>query len=376
MSCKIHFDPEPMGALGFVCGCGWRGAEPRYEMVPLMDEFVATCPQCRAEMQRDNVLVLDVGGGNRNVTKSYPDGKTWEKTLRTEVSELRLASDPRRMSSFTAKKWGSSIMWEIFRALEIKRPEKPRMADFETKELFFAAHKAYKAEWKKIFHSNFTIKQLLDGKAKKAGPVVAKEQTKAIVLALFGTLDGLKMSTGYKLISMASKLADERTKAAEAIRTRLMKRTTIKDMLNAIASKTSCDIDMAYLHSFLMQLFNRYGNMTIRTSAFKRMKVGSTWMPGLWMIKSTHAGVYEKSTWRYNDFKVMNASFFCNEEWSMNRGKPVMDKDGNGWIYNPETKDMDLVLSKDEDWHFTHGADWVRSDVHMGGKVPRHPGAE
>jgi hypothetical protein len=106
------------------------------------------------------------------------------------------------------------------------------------------------------------------------------------------------------------------------------------------------------------------------------MKTGTTWMPGLWMVKEVHAGVYEKSTWKHKDFMVMNPEFFSNEEYSMDRGKPVMDKDGNGWIYNPETRVMDLVLSKDEDWHFTHGADWVRSDVHMGGKVPRHPGAE
>jgi hypothetical protein len=377
MSCKIHFDPEPIGISGYICECGWYGTEPHYRMdgYPIF-EFFAECPNCGVAAEEENVMVIDVGSDVRNVTKVWPNGKEWVKQVRTDVLELRLAGDSRRMSSYSAEKWGSSIMWEVFRALEIKRPEKPVRADFETLDAFFVALNNYKKEWKDIFNKEFTIKQLLDGKTKKVGLVVAKEQTKSIVMSLFGTLDGLKMNTGYKLISMASTLSKSRAATAEKIRNKIMSRTTVKAMLDAMASMPYYSIDMADLNAILISLFNCYGNITIRTNVFTRMKTRKTWTPRLWTIKSSKHSVYEKSTWKHNDFKVLNASFFCNEEWSMNRGKPVADEEGNGWLYNPETGNMDLVLSNKNDWHFTHGADWLRSDVHMGGKVPRHPYAD
>jgi len=339
--------------------------------------------------------------------------------LSTQVVELRAADSMKSLSAYIGEKAGEAILWEVKRVLGIKTPEKPVWDKFADKDKFFEAYKDYKAEWREIFRAKHSICDLLKGITKEVlernspnNPYSAKQRTRSILESLGIDIPKAKMGDKYPFYALASDLSKDRVKQCVRVAKSVMARNTILELINGIMSRNPRE-DELVLANFLIQIFNMYGNIYIRRSVFKRMKrtpirmqkmtgeqswsdirprlvaenvkqresgffevrfEDREWEPGLWMIKGVAPSVYEKSTWKHEDFKALNASFFCNEEWSMNRGKPVMDKDGNGWIYNPETKDMDLVLSKDEDWHFTHGADWLRSDVQMGGKVPRHPG--
>lgn len=329
----VHFDTTIRGMLTSVCGCGyvgepidnWDGLKTNYE-----------CPKCGEEAKMD--MILDMGTGYRTVTKKWPDGKTYEKKIKTNVMELRLASDPRNMSEWVANKGASAILWEVLRALEPNMPKKPKMKEFKDKDAFFAARKEYKAFWRNAFRKEYTINDLLKGKTKiileKNNPHAdndPKAQTRAILVALGIDLKKVKMSSKFAFVSMASKLADKRAVAATKVVKAMMARTTVNALMEN--KKFFKHLELA---DFIMGLNIAFGNIAIRASVLKSMKnKNGEFLPGYHVIRTGTYRAFEKSTWKHKAFMDAHPEFFASPEFSMDRGKEVIMDDGSAWMYDP-----------------------------------------
>lgn len=429
--CTLLFTPGKRGVLTYVCGCGWAGEEPKHVLIPHMwrevrsyvssyhlkkrdvvegDGFVCfdaavwtlsrrpyeyvtlstkgdpqnpfgtVCPNCGNVLQEEDGLVLDVGSGSRTVTKHWPDGNPYKKEIRTDVIELRLASDPRRMSKYVADKGSSAILWEVLRALEPNMPKKPKMKEFATKDEFWKARSAYKAEWRRVFRAEYSINDLLKAKRRTMSDADAKEQTRHLLVSLIKEiktekglkvrgeyiLKHLRMSSKYKFIAMASEEADRRKKAAHAVVDRVMARTTL-DAAIAVAEKKG----MIDVLNILLSLREKFGNIALRGTALKWVAANRY---NVIAVSGAGFKAFEKSTWRYSKFKgqypdvyqaiVKNGKVYYEDMpgFSMDRGKPITKDDGSSWIYDPSA--AALVRLPDDDIHFVEYAerDIVESD--------------
>ena len=400
MSCDVHFNTDVRSGIVAVCGCGYTG-KPQDNW----DGFVTgyECPKCGEEAKVD--MVLDVGTAYRIVTKKWPDGNTYDKTIKTNIMELRMSDDPRNMSEWVAKKGASSILWEVLRALEPDMPKKPKMKDFvgqrvsdmksyidratsEAKSLakivgkkkavdfavsamedaqngkaaFFKALRVYKAFWRSAFRKEYSIMDLfkgkvhevfernnpygddakaqtraiLDAKAQTRAILDAKAQTRAILMAMGIDLKKVKMSSKFKFVSMASKLADKRAEAAFKVIKGRMARTTVNALLEHIGENEK----FAELRDFLLGVYQEFGNVYIRTSVIKSMKIGDVFVPGMRVIRMASYKPFEKSTWKHKAFMEEHPEFFANPEFSMERGTLTTEKDGSNWIYDSVWKGM------------------------------------
>jgi hypothetical protein len=90
-------------------------------------------------------------------------------------------------------------------------------------------------------------------------------------------------------------------------------------------------------------------DVSVRVSAIKKLLSDSN---GMWAI---HAGSYkpfEKNTRKYKDFIAEHADdFFNNPEFSMDRGKPVVQDDGSAFIYDQTWKGMVQIAGPGCDLH-------------------------
>ena len=334
------------GIVG-ICECGWRG-QPQDNWDGYRTGY--ECPNCGEEAKVD--MVFDIGTAYRIVTKKWPEGNTYDKTIKTNIMELRMSDDPRNMSEWVAKKGASSILWEVLRVLEPDMPKKPKWKTFETKVDYFKAKDKYKAFWRSAFRKEYSIMDLFkgkvhevfernnpygdDAKAQTRAILDAKAQTRAILMAMGIDLKKVKMSSKFKFVSMASKLADKRAEAAFKVIKGRMARTTVNALLEHIGENEK----FAELRDFLLGVYQEFGNVYIRTSVIKSMKIGDAVLPGMHAIRMASYKPFEKSTWKHKAFMEEHPEFFANPEFSMERGTLTTEKDGSNWIYDSVWKGM------------------------------------
>lgn len=360
MCCRSMFSPEKIGTIVYACGCSWFGSQPKWTLDtnikdPLItstvkgqlaimraesDPFVAVCPDC-GHNGVDGTLLLDVGLGSKYVTKTNDDGSTWNKEIRTDVVELRMANDVRRISSFTWSNWGFGIFWEVARAIDPEFPKKPKMRDFESKKEFFKAHKKFKDDRRRHLNTRYTIADLY--KAIKSNLVadLAKERTRALVKAIFGSLD-VKMTKQFKLGDVWS-LAINRSKSADKMISHMSKRTDIDTLLHAAGYNPK----YTDLVNILIRLRREFGNIGIRPSVVKAIL--NKPFGGMWVVRGAGYVPYDKSTRKYADFiEEHKEDFFENPMYSMDRGKEVIDHE-NGVVVTYDTDEDEMVETRELD---------------------------
>lgn len=327
---KVHFDTDILNSMFGICGCGyvgqladnWDGLQTGYE-----------CPVCREGVGK--TLILSVGQSKKVTIRRWPNGKTYEKAIKSNLLELKAQGDI-TLAEYTAEKDSAAILWELLRTLEPKIPKKPKMKNFSSKEEFFKSKEVYKSFWRTTFRRSWSIAELLQAKVISLNGDVAKakEQTKACLLALGVDLKTAKMSSKYPFISLASLLADKRKEANLTVTKRVMSRVTVGNLLERLEGKSDSRTSM--LQKWLEGVMEMFDNISIRTSVIKSMRLGDTFVPGFTIIKMEKKGIYESSTWRYRTFMDEHPEFFGNPEFSMDRGKPKMDPEtGMSWVYDP-----------------------------------------
>jgi hypothetical protein len=368
--------------------------------------WVMECPSCKNTLS--GVLVLDVMSGTKGIVKKsdWNPKKTWIKKIKTNVFELRNADDIKSLSVRNAEAIGSSILWEVIRGLKIEMPKKPKAKDMD-KTTYLTAKKAYSNEWKKAFNREDSIADLFRKMSMDLNPGLAKERTRAILTALKIDLSKAKMNDKFKLVSMASKISDMRTKAAVDMVTRLSKSAPLSAWIKGIkvnpndyiSSDTSRDKvrairqmhesvlktliatermggfakgremiklveerikeltprPTAFLEPVLKALYNMdLGDIIIRGTAIAKIKhiVESRNGNGMFAIHMGNYKPFEKNTRKYKEFIAEHAKdFFENPAYSMDRGKPIVQDDGSAFIYDPTWDGMVQVMGPGGDLH-------------------------
>jgi len=317
-----------------VCTCGFAGEAIRTyddkDPNPFNNTYV--CPVC-GEMGVKDVFLLDVGVGSRTVTKTNEDGSTWNKEIKTAVVELRMASDVRRISKWTWSNWGFGIFWEVQRLLDPEFPKKPKMKDFEDKGLFFKAHKEFKPTRNAHLNKVFSINDLFTALKREYNADTAKERARSLVTSIFGDLN-VKMTDTFKLRDVWS-LAISRSKTADKMIDMFNKRTTVNDLLNATDGKE----EFEGIHNIMLNIHCEHGNIGIRPSVVKAIRKAGY---GLFEIRGAYYTPYDKSTRKHQEWiDAHKEDFFENPEFSMDRGKEVIDYDKEVVVgYDPDSDEM------------------------------------
>lgn len=316
-----------------VCTCGFAGEATRTydDKDPNPFNNTPICPMC-GEMGVKGSILLDVGVGRRYVTMTN-DGSTWTKEIKTDVVELRMASDVRRISKWTWSNWGFGIFWEVQRLLDPEFPKKPKMKDFEDKGLFFKAHKEFKPTRNTHLNKVFSINDLFTALKREYNADIAKERARSLVTSIFGGLN-VKMTDTFKLRDVWS-LAISRSKTADKMIDMFNKRTTVDDLLVATDGKE----EFEGIHNIMLAIHSEYGNIGIRPSVVKAIRKAGF---GMFEIHGASYTPYPKSTRKYDEWiEAHKEDFFENPEFSMDRGKEVIDYDKEVVVgYDPESEEM------------------------------------
>lgn len=329
----------------YVCTCGFHGEDAKM-VGPELYGQEAVCPECGASVS--GTILMDVGSGERSVTKTWPNGKTWEKTIKTTVVELRLPEDVRRVSKYSWSNWGFGLFWEVARILDPEFPKKPKW----NKDIPWMDWNKMKSDYYKLRNAHlnkvWSVMDLFNAMKREFYADVAKERTRAIVAALnhFPTCDTearwkyylKKMNPTFTLGDLWE-LAKVRQSAADGVIDGMIKRTTVQDALNALARRNDRNLD--HVTNVMLSLMGIYGNITIRTSVLLAVKNTGC---GMFLIRDASYTPYPKSTKSKECQEFMEAhkeDFFENPEFSMDRGKEVVDHEEETIKgYDPETGEM------------------------------------
>lgn len=114
---------------------------------------------------------------------------------------------------------------------------------------------------------------------------------------------------------------------------------------SVIESMRITDRDWRKMHGEVSWSFVRplvkSGQISVRDDGWyiRHIKEKATYMPGLRMVRWEGFGIYEKSTWRYKDFKVLHsADFFNNPEFDIDYGAPKTQEDGSVIVWDRSRK--------------------------------------